>query len=116
MTICKSEAEQSSSLQLRVLQLIVGLAAAGTVVVAGLTLCGFGAKWWWRFELACHFRVHYFWLLALASTVLWAARRRQLAVVGAIAACVNLMAILPIYWPLPNRSCRGTQFRIVSFN
>ena len=116
MIIDQSDVERPSSLQSRFFQLIASLAAAGMVVVAGLTLSGFAARWWWRFELACHFRVQYFWLLALASIVLWATRRRQLAVVGAIAACVNFMTIMPIYWPVPNGSAGGTQFRIVSFN
>jgi endonuclease/exonuclease/phosphatase (EEP) superfamily protein YafD len=37
-------------------------------------------------------------------------------VLGAITAGINVLTILPIYWPMPNGSAGGTQFRIVSFN
>src|SRR5436190_24112621 len=69
MTIVQSGVERLSSLRSRFFRLIASLAAAGTVVVVGLTLSGFAARWWWRFEQACPFRVQYFWLLALASVV-----------------------------------------------
>jgi endonuclease/exonuclease/phosphatase (EEP) superfamily protein YafD len=99
-----------------ILRLISSLAAAGTVVVLLLTLGGFAARWWWRLEQVCHFRVQYFWLLALAAVVLVAARRRRLAAVAAAGSLVNGAAILPIYWPAPSPNAVGPAVRLIAFN
>ncbi|SVB72179.1 uncharacterized protein METZ01_LOCUS225033, partial [marine metagenome] len=34
-----------------------------------LTVIGFLGRFWWVFELACHFRVQYFMILALSTTL-----------------------------------------------
>ena len=116
MTIVQTGRERPPSLRSRVFRWLSSLAAAGTVVVAGLSLSGFAARWWWRFEQACHFRVQYFWLLALARVVLLAARRRRLAVLAALAAIVNGLTFLPLYWPPPIAITGGQKLRVVSFN
>lgn len=94
----------------------VSLAAAGSVVGIGLTLAGFAARWWWRCEQVCHFRVQYFWLLLLAAVVLLAATRRRLGAVAAGAALLNAAMIAPIYWPVPSVPARGRDIRVVLFN
>jgi MFS family permease len=68
---------------------LASLTAAGAVTVITLTLTGFAARWWWRFEQVCHFRVQYFWLLVIAGLILWLARRRPLAGLSLFAALLN---------------------------
>jgi endonuclease/exonuclease/phosphatase (EEP) superfamily protein YafD len=116
MTIVQAGRERPLSLRSRIVGAISSLVAAGAVVVAGLTFSGFAARWWWRFEQACHFRVQYFWLLALAGVVLLMARRWKLAVLAALAAIVNVLVILPNYWPPPIASTGGRDLRVISFN
>src|SRR6187431_530328 len=88
---------------LNLLNVLTPFAAAGTIIASALTVGGFAARWHWRLEQACHFRVQYFWSLCLAALVLWAAKRRRIALLAFVAAGTNLAVIAPIYWPSPVR-------------
>lgn len=90
--------------------------AAGTIVVALLTTAGFFARWEWRCELACHFRLQYFWLLAIAAVVLLVMKHRAWATTAAAMAAVNLAMVAPIYWPVEQPNATGAKMRLVSFN
>src|SRR6478752_332968 len=81
------------------LKAVTPFAAAGTVIAAALTFSSFAARYHWRLEQACHFRVQYFWSLLLAAVVLKAAQRPRIAILAFLAATTNLSAIAPIYWP-----------------
>jgi endonuclease/exonuclease/phosphatase (EEP) superfamily protein YafD len=94
-----------------------GLAALAIIVLAGGgTLLGFAARHSWRFELACHFRVQYFWALALACLVLALVRWRKLAVVALALAVTNLVLIAPLYFGPAPRADAGPPLRALSFN
>jgi endonuclease/exonuclease/phosphatase (EEP) superfamily protein YafD len=100
----------------RLLHVVASLAAMGTVIVVLFTVCGFAARWWWRFDQVCHFRVQYFWMLTIAAAVLLAAKRTRLAQVAAAVAIVNLVVIVPVYWPPWQPHIIGPSLRVVSFN
>jgi endonuclease/exonuclease/phosphatase (EEP) superfamily protein YafD len=91
--------------------------AAATVVVVVLSLAAFGARQWWRFELACHFRWHYLWLLLVAAVYLAVVRRRILAGMAVAVAFLNLALVVPIYVPrADNDAATGQALRVVSCN
>ena len=96
---------------------ITALVAAGTAVVILLTLAGFAARLWWRFELASHFRLQYACLLLLAALYLLVCGRRALAGLALAGVVVNAACVLPIYAPRRESvSVDGTHLRIISFN
>jgi endonuclease/exonuclease/phosphatase (EEP) superfamily protein YafD len=116
MSSLSATSEPKTTKRQRLLELLASFAAAGTVVVAGLTLAGFGARWWWRLEQACHFRVQYAALLLIAALTLWMVHRRRLAAIAMFAAMINVVFTAPIYWPPPNAHLKCSPIRIVSFN
>jgi endonuclease/exonuclease/phosphatase (EEP) superfamily protein YafD len=101
-------------------RLFVSFVAACTALVILFTFAGFAARYWWRLEQLCHFRVQYFWLLVLGSVVLLLGRRRRLAALAGIAAVVNLATIVPIYVPTRRdhaaEEVGSKSVRLVSFN
>jgi endonuclease/exonuclease/phosphatase (EEP) superfamily protein YafD len=97
----------------------VSLVAAATTVVLLFTIGGFFARWHWRLEQVCHFRVQYVWLLVAAGAVLFVARRPKLAAVAMVGGLVNAALIVPIY--LPAGGTRVTKhaaapLKVISFN
>ena len=90
--------------------------AAVTVVLALLATAGFFARWEWRCELACHFRLQYFWLLTVVAIILLLMRYRVWAMTAALVAGVNLAMVAPIYWPAEQPEATGAKLRLVSFN
>lgn len=88
----------------------------GVALVCLATVFGFGGRWWWGFELACNFRVQYFWIL-LVGVAAFAARRkwRPAAAVAALAG-VNLALIAPLYWPVSAAPIKAHELRVVSLN
>lgn len=101
-------------------RLATSVVAACTAAVILFTICGFLARFWWRFEQLCHFRVQYFWLLVLAAAILLVTGRWRLAIVAAAAAALNFATIAPIYFPVSDvkqiQAAQGSPFRLVSFN
>jgi hypothetical protein len=61
------------------------------------TIAGFFGRSHWRLELLGHFRVQYFWLLAMAAVVLLTARRKLAATIATALAVANLFLIAPLY-------------------
>lgn len=73
--------------------------ALAVVLIAGVcTLLGFGGRSIWRLEQLSHFRVQYFWCLAIATAWLGARRRSWPAIAGAALAVANLALIAPLYF------------------
>lgn len=94
-----------------------GVIAILIVVLAGAgTLLGFAARHSWRWELACHFRVQYFWALAAACAILFVVRWRKLALVAFALAATNLVLIIPLYFGPAPRADAGPPLRALSFN
>jgi len=98
------------------LNVVTPFAAAGTTIAATLTFAAFAARYHWRLEQACHFRVQYFWSLLLAAVVLRAAKRPRIAALALIASLTNLAVIAPIYWPTQSPNNTGPKLRVISFN
>ena len=64
----------------------------GVVLVGLLPL---GARFWWVFELATHFRLQYLALAAVALVAAIGARRRRLALLVTATAALNVWPVLP---------------------
>jgi endonuclease/exonuclease/phosphatase (EEP) superfamily protein YafD len=86
------------------------------LLVGAATVLGFLGRHWWVAELASHFRVQYFWLLAVAGLVLLLGRRVKWAGVGATLALANLWLIAPAYFPTTQPASKGRPLRVVSIN
>lgn len=93
----------------------VGALAAG-LIAGGATLASFAARRWWLCELATHFRVQYFWLLALAAFALAVTRARKLALAAAVLAALNGVEIVPLYFGPPVSGDAGPPLRALSLN
>ena len=100
----------------RLVRVLLSIIAASTVVVILFTLGGFCARYSWRLEQLCHFRVQYFWLLAAAAVVLFVGERRRLALAAVAGAVVNGVLIVPIYFPADQPPASGTSVRLLSYN
>jgi endonuclease/exonuclease/phosphatase (EEP) superfamily protein YafD len=87
------------------------------ISVAAASIAGWlGGRWLWPCELACHFRVQYFWLLAGCSLAYVLLRRYRPAAALAAVAAANLAVVLPIYWPASGGEATGPRLRLVSCN
>ena len=65
--------------------------------VAIATVAGFAGTVWWRFELACHFRVQYIVSLAVIALALALLRRWRFAAVFVAFCMLNLAVVLPLW-------------------
>lgn len=98
---------------------LAGLAAAAGFLLALASLAGFGARWWWGFELASHFRVQYalgLGILALGTLVL---RDRRTALVLAGLAALNAALVAPRYagrGAAPEDPGAGSRLRVMLWN
>lgn len=81
-----------------------------------LTLGGFLAQWDYFWEVACHFRVQYCWLLAGATLFPLLFRRWKTALVPALLAAVNLTLIAPLYFGGSSSTTGGKRLRVLSLN
>ncbi len=84
-----------------------------------VTLGGFIGKWCWIGEVASHFRVQYFFLLALAACVLLIGRHYYHAAFVASLAVINLWCIVSLYLPSPREKIASPDrqvMRMVSLN
>ena len=68
-------------------------------VTAFLTLAPYLAKLWWALELTCHFRVQYFIVLLIIFSINLFGKKRKITALAGSFALINLVLILPIYWP-----------------
>lgn len=93
------------------------LLSIGIILAAGAgTLVGFAARHDWRLELACHFRVQYWWALVAAFLLLAWTRHALLALVALALAATNLVLIVPLYFGQAPRAGSGQPLRAMSFN
>jgi len=79
-------------------------------------VASFFARWWWPFDLACHFRVQYVWLLSISALLLLLCRNWRWASVSGFLALVNLGLVLPLYFGPSVEPSESPKFRIVSLN
>jgi endonuclease/exonuclease/phosphatase (EEP) superfamily protein YafD len=97
----------------RVLLLLV---QTPTLFVLLLTFASFFARYWWRAEQFCHFRLQYGWLLVIAAAVLMTARQQRFALVAIVGALVNFAFVLPIYWITQPGDIVKKPWRLISYN
>jgi endonuclease/exonuclease/phosphatase (EEP) superfamily protein YafD len=81
-----------------------------------LTLGGFFARLDFFWEVACHFRVQYFWLLSGTTLAPLVFRRWKFAAVPAVLAAVNLAVIAPLYFGGSPAEATGRRLRVLSLN
>jgi endonuclease/exonuclease/phosphatase (EEP) superfamily protein YafD len=62
-----------------------------------LTVSGFLGGLWWVFDLTVHFKVFYFFLLLIISTLLILNRSFKFALIGYLFTVVNLIEIIPAF-------------------
>lgn len=106
---------QVSKPPIRLRDLVLVVIASGTS--AASLAAWIGSRWLWPCELACHFRVQYFWLLAACCIAYAIGRRFRLALLLGLLSAANLAVILPIY--LPDKQAgeaAGSRLRVVSSN
>lgn len=87
-----------------------------TLLVLVLTIASFAARYNWRCEQVCHFRLQYGWLLLSAATVLVLAKDRRFAGVAACVAAVNFLCVLSIYWPANQPRGESQAWKVISYN
>lgn len=75
----------------------------------GATLVGFAGGWWWVFDLASHFRVHWFALLACGALLLAPRGKLLPALLVGSAAALNLALIAPLRFLRDSRRGFGVQ-------
>jgi endonuclease/exonuclease/phosphatase (EEP) superfamily protein YafD len=79
-----------------------------------LTIFGFLGRFWWIFDLACHFRVQYFVLLALSAILFTVGKKWKPAIIVAIFALINLSVIIP--YSSSNKIVEASKFNIRSLS
>ncbi len=87
-----------------------------SALACAATLCSFLARFWWLLELSCHFRVQYAAVLVPAVVVAVVRRRFRSAAALGVAAAVNLVVIVPLYFPQSQPDATGHSFRAVLLN
>lgn len=97
-------------------RVLVLLVQTPTLFVLLLTFASFFARYWWRAEQFCHFRLQYGWLLVIAATVLISARQQRFALVAILGALVNFAFVLPIYGIAQPGDIEKKPWRLISYN
>lgn len=95
---------------------LVAFSLAVILAAGSGTLLAFGARHAWHLELASHFRLQYFWALAIATFLLALVRYWKLASVAGLLAGINLMLIVPLYFGPARLPQLGPRLRAMSFN
>jgi endonuclease/exonuclease/phosphatase (EEP) superfamily protein YafD len=65
------------------------------------SLLGYFGRWYWRLELANHFRVQYLWGATLGLLLLLLIKRWRWSFVAVILVALNAVHVLPWYFPAP---------------
>ncbi|NOX99357.1 MAG: hypothetical protein GXP30_06455 [Verrucomicrobia bacterium] len=76
----------------------LGMITATGVIVCLSTVFGFLSRFSWFMDLFAHFRVQYFFSLALLGIIFVMFRQRKVAAIFFAFACLNLAVILPFYF------------------
>ena len=86
-----------------------------SVLTSLATLLAFAGAWWWPFELLCHFRVHYIWLLVPLSIGLLIIKQYKTLALTTACLLWNLILVVPIYFPQQG-PVGSVTFRLMSAN
>lgn len=94
-----------------------GLVHVAAVIGCLATVLGFLGRFYWLFDLFSHFRVQYLIGLVCLALLFVVGRRRKAASACLLAAVLNAIVVLPLYFggeTLPTRSART--FRVLQLN
>lgn len=96
---------------------VTGLLVAAGTVAATASIGGLAGRYWWFLDLASHFPVQYFFVLALVAAALCVVKAYRIAVVFALVALVNLALVLPLYAGVRRSAGEpGQSFRVMLIN
>lgn len=96
--------------------LLAGLLQLGCLLLAGLTLAGFGGGLHWLLDLTNHFRPVYSLLQPVIAVALLLLGRRGWAGLCSVFWLINLGLLLPFYWPRSQPPVAAEPFRLVQLN
>lgn len=95
----------------------IGVLTLAGALTSAATLFGFAGRLGWLFELASHFRVQYFIVLALAACSLALLKAYSPAIFFAVFALINLSLIVPFYLRGPQIGAEGSpNLRVFQLN
>jgi endonuclease/exonuclease/phosphatase (EEP) superfamily protein YafD len=87
------------------------------ILVAGaMTIAGFAGSMGWLWELTCHFRVQYFWTLALGAVLLGSLGRTRWALAAVVLTLANAAVIAPLYVGPAGQVGSNPPLRMMSLN
>jgi endonuclease/exonuclease/phosphatase (EEP) superfamily protein YafD len=95
---------------------LLGCVRLGAIFVLLFTVASFFARYHWRCEQLCHFRLQYAWLLVAAAASLLFAKDRRFGIIAAVGAIANFVFIVPIYFPADQPSHGGQPWKLISYN
>lgn len=99
------------------LQMLVAFTSSLVIIgVSLVTVIGFLGRLWWTFDLFSHFRVQYFVLLTGFSLLALFIGIIQVSIIGLIFALVNLITIIPVYFPQHKPNGKTKILRILLAN
>jgi len=81
-----------------------------------ITVLSFAARWSHLCDLATHWKLQIAGASAIATAVLCFARRRRVAVIGALVLLVNVAYLAPLYVPRSIGRASSLKLRILSSN
>ncbi len=96
--------------------MLVVLLHLGAFSSLALSLLGFLSGFGWPIELACHFRVQYFWGLLVVMLAFILLGRKWSAAICAIGALANFAMILPFYLGQGGSGNPANSLRFVTLN
>jgi endonuclease/exonuclease/phosphatase (EEP) superfamily protein YafD len=66
-----------------------------SILIVVLTVAGFLGRLWWGFDMVCHFRVQYFWILIFLAIVFTLGRKWVSCIVVTIFGLINASIFIP---------------------
>jgi endonuclease/exonuclease/phosphatase (EEP) superfamily protein YafD len=81
-----------------------------------LTVAGFFGRSWWWFDVACHFRVQYFWILIFSAIVCTLGRKWIPCILITTFALINAATLIPYITTAKPINVDSPKIRAVSIN
>ena len=81
-----------------------------------LTVAGFLGRFWWGFDLACHFRVQYFWILMLSATLFTFWGKWVACILVTIFALINAIVFIPYLTIVKPIQVDSPKIRVLAIN
>lgn len=81
-----------------------------------LTIVGFFGRFWWGFDMVCHFRIQYFWILIFSATVFTLGRKWITCTLITIFALFNAVTFIPYITIANPMHVDAPKIRAISIN